>query len=182
MCLYRETVPNMLLMIQPSLLAYSLQEQPQAVLLDIASVNPNRILLLDSFFIVLVFYGEVGCSHSELPSPSIYSELPSPPLSSLRHQVIAQWRDAGYHLQPDYIAFAQLLQSAPSDAFIIMRDRFPAARFIECDQNSSQVQPHKLHVLLAHDMTLVCCLSHTLSQARFLTARVNPSVTQSSTG
>jgi protein transport protein SEC23 len=59
-CLYRETVPNMLLMIQPSLLAYSMTEQPQAVLLDIASVNPNRVLLLDSFFIVLVFYGEVS--------------------------------------------------------------------------------------------------------------------------
>jgi hypothetical protein len=37
-----------------------MQEQPQAVLLDIASVSPNRILLLDSFFIVLVFYGEVS--------------------------------------------------------------------------------------------------------------------------
>jgi protein transport protein SEC23 len=57
--LYRETVPNMLLMIQPSLLAYSMEEPPQAVLLDISSVNPKRILLLDSFFIVLIFYGEV---------------------------------------------------------------------------------------------------------------------------
>lgn len=89
-------------------------------------------------------------------------------------QVIAQWRDAGYHLQPEYVSFAQLLQSAPSDASVIMRDRFPAARFIECDQNSSQVPlPH---------VTANVCITNTLLQARFLTARVNPSVTQSSTG
>jgi len=75
-CLYRETVPNMLLMIQPSLLAYSMQEQPQAVLLDIASVNPNRILLLDSFFIVLVFYGEVRCRHPRTHSAA-FAHLPS---------------------------------------------------------------------------------------------------------
>ncbi len=54
-----------------------------------------------------------------------------------------------------------------------MRDRFPAARFIECDHNSSQV-PVLLHVTSR--------ASDTLIQARFLTARVNPSVTQSSTG
>jgi hypothetical protein len=56
-----------------------------------------------------------------------------------------------------------------------MRDRFPAARFIECDHNSSQV-PVLLH------FTCSVRISDTWIQARFLTARVNPSVTQSSTG
>jgi hypothetical protein len=68
-----------------------------------------------------------------------------------------------------------LLQAAPNDAYITMRDRFPAARFIECDQHSSQVFPNRL--LLCASMSFF-----TLHQARFLTARVNPSVTQSSSG
>ena len=56
-----------------------------------------------------------------------------------------------------------------------MRDRFPAARYIECDQHSSQVRTRRL--LLPCSFALP-----TLWQARFLTARVNPSVTQSSSG
>jgi hypothetical protein len=84
--------------------------------------------------------------------------VPDVELKSL--QVIAQWRDAGYHLQPEHVAFAQLLQSAPSDASVIMRDRFPAARFIECDQNSSQVRlPPRLGQRLHHQHVVPGSLS-----------------------
>lgn len=75
--LMREDVTNSLIMIQPSLIAYSLEGRstyccdvvgnanllalsgpPEPVLLDAASLLPNRILLLDSFFYTLIFHGE----------------------------------------------------------------------------------------------------------------------------
>ena len=57
------------------------------VLLDVESIQPDRILLLDSFFYVVVFHGTS----------------------------IAQWRKEGYHLQEAHIGFRELLEveSAP---------------------------------------------------------------------
>jgi hypothetical protein len=52
------------------------------VLLDVASIAPDRILLLDSYFYVVVFHGTS----------------------------IAQWRKEGYHLQPEHAGFKQLLE------------------------------------------------------------------------
>ncbi|KAG0620200.1 hypothetical protein M758_4G197500 [Ceratodon purpureus] len=126
MVLNRENVTNSLVMIQPSLIAYSLNGPPEPVLLDVASIAPDRILLLDAYFSVVVFHG----------------------------MTVAQWRNAGYHLQPDQVAFAQLLQAPQDDAQTIITERFPVPRLVVCDQ-------HK-------------------SQARFLLARLNPSATYNS--
>lgn len=52
------------------------------VLLDVESIQPDRILLLDSFFYVVVFHGTS----------------------------IAQWRKEGYHLQEEHAGFKQLLE------------------------------------------------------------------------
>jgi len=52
------------------------------VLLDVTSIAPDRILLLDSYFYVVVFHGSS----------------------------IAQWRKDGYHLQPDHAHFKELLE------------------------------------------------------------------------
>ena len=46
----RETTTNSLIMIQPTLLAYSFSGPPVPVLLDVTSIAPDRILLLDTFF------------------------------------------------------------------------------------------------------------------------------------
>lgn len=119
----REDVSNSLLMIQPSLMCYSFSAPPQPVLLDATSVRPDVILLLDTFFYVLIFHGET----------------------------ITAWRDQGYAELPEHAAFRALLQAPRDDAAALMENRFPVPRFIVCDQ-------HK-------------------SQARFLMARVNPSVT-----
>merc|ERR1712227_509010 len=55
----RENTMNSLVMIQPALLQYSFDEgPPQPVLLDAASLKPNVILLLDSFFHVVIWRGE----------------------------------------------------------------------------------------------------------------------------
>jgi protein transport protein SEC23 len=119
----RENTTNSLVMIQPTLLSYSFNGPPQAALLDAESVRPDTILLLDTFFHVVVFHGET----------------------------IAAWREQGYHEQDEHAAFRALLEAPQGDAQLIMDARFPVPRYIVCDQ-------HK-------------------SEARFLMAKLNPSVT-----
>lgn len=126
--LSRENATNSLVMIQPTLLSYSFEGAPQPALLDCQSVQPNTILLLDTFFHVVVFHGET----------------------------IAAWREQGYHEQEEHIAFRNLLEAPQSDAQMIMDARFPVPRYIVCDQ-------HK-------------------SEARFLMAKLNPSVTPNTDG
>lgn len=124
--LARENTTNSLVMIQPTLLSYSFNGPPQPALLDAESVRPDTILLLDTFFHVVVFHGET----------------------------IAAWREQGYHEQEEHAAFRALLEAPQSDAQLIMDSRFPVPRYIVCDQ-------HK-------------------SEARFLMAKLNPSVTHNS--
>lgn len=120
--LNRENVNNCLLMIQPTLMSYSLSGAPEPVLLDVTSIKPDCILLLDSFFYVIVFCGET----------------------------VSAWRKAGYHEDGKHTNFRLLLQAPKDDAAAVLNERFPYARYIECDQNGSQ--------------------------ARFLLAKLNPSV------
>jgi protein transport protein SEC23 len=85
--LCRENTTNCLVMIQPSLLVYSFENpEPQPIVLDIQSMKNNVILLLDTFFDVVVWQGEV----------------------------IKKWEKAGYQDQPEYENFKYLLQ-APLD-------------------------------------------------------------------
>ena len=56
--LNRENVTNSLIMIQPTLMAYSLEAPTQPVLLDASSVTATRILLMDTFLHVVLFSGE----------------------------------------------------------------------------------------------------------------------------
>ena len=121
--LLRENVSNSLIMLQPSLLSYSFQGPPQPALLDAASVRPDTILLLDTFFHVVVFHGET----------------------------IAAWKQQGYQHQEEHVNFRNLLEAPQHDAQMIMKNRFPVPRFINADQ-------HK-------------------SEARFLLAMLNPSIT-----
>ncbi|VDN16337.1 unnamed protein product, partial [Dibothriocephalus latus] len=53
-----EDCSNSLLMIQPSLIAFRLDGTDEAVLLDSSSIQPDCVLLMDSFFHVLIFQGE----------------------------------------------------------------------------------------------------------------------------
>ncbi|KAJ0806758.1 putative protein transport protein Sec23 [Helianthus annuus] len=112
MMLNRESITNAAVMIQPSLIAYSFNSLPAPALLDVASISADRILLLDSYFSVVIFHG----------------------------MTIAQWRNMGYQNQPEHQAFAQLLQAPHDDAEIIIRDRFPVPRLVVCDQHGSQAR------------------------------------------
>lgn len=124
--LNRENVNNCLLMIQPTLMSYSLSGAPEPVLLDVTSIKPDQILLLDTFFYIIVFSGET----------------------------VSSWRKAGYHEDGKHTNFKLLLQAPKDDAAAVLDERFPYARYIECDQNGSQ--------------------------ARFLLAKLNPSVNHNS--
>jgi protein transport protein SEC23 len=74
MILNRENVANSVVMIQPSLISYSFHSGPEPALLDVASIAADKILLLDSYFTIVIFHGVT----------------------------IAQWRKAGYHNQPEH--------------------------------------------------------------------------------
>ena len=74
MMLNRENVSNSVVMIQPSLISYSFQSAPEPALLDVTAIAADRILLLDSYFTVVVFHGAS----------------------------IAQWRNAGYQTQAEH--------------------------------------------------------------------------------
>ncbi|XVF41273.1 hypothetical protein PTKIN_Ptkin01aG0267500 [Pterospermum kingtungense] len=112
MILNRENVANSVVMIQPSLISYSFQSVPEPALLDVAAIAADRILLLDSYFTIVIFHGST----------------------------IAQWRKAGYHFQPEHQAFAQLLQAPRDDADAIIKERFPVPRLVICDQHGSQAR------------------------------------------
>merc|ERR1712118_546526 len=126
MILMRENTTNSLIMIQPTLLAYSFNGPPVPVLLDVTSIAPDLILLLDTFFQVIVFHGET----------------------------ISAWRKQGYHEDPEHENFRSLLQAPKEDAAVLLQERFPVPMYVECDQYGSQ--------------------------ARFLLAKLNPSVTHNS--
>jgi protein transport protein SEC23 len=110
--LFRENTSNSLIMLQPSLLSYSFNGPPQPALLDATSVRPDTILLLDSFFHVIVFHGET----------------------------IAAWKAQGYHLQEEHINFRNLLEAPQNDAQMIMKNRFPVPRYIVCEQHKSEAR------------------------------------------
>lgn len=54
-----ENVLESTTMIQPVLFAYSFSGPPEPVLLDTSSILPDRILLMDDYFHVLIYHGQV---------------------------------------------------------------------------------------------------------------------------
>ncbi|XP_031487481.1 protein transport protein SEC23 [Nymphaea colorata] len=64
---------------------------------------------------------------------------------------IAQWRKLGYHKDPNHENLKKLLEAPVQDAEALLNDRIPVPKLINCDQHGSQ--------------------------ARFLLAKLNPSVT-----
>lgn len=112
MILNRENVSNSVVMIQPSLISYSFQSGPEPALLDVAAIAADRILLLDSYFTVVIFHGAT----------------------------VAMWRKAGYQHQQEHEVFAQLLKAPHDDADATIKERFPVPRLVVCDQHGSQAR------------------------------------------
>ncbi|EGG24940.1 putative transport protein [Cavenderia fasciculata] len=123
--LNRENVSNSLIMIQPTLEQYSFNGPPAPVVLSATSISANTILLLDTFFHVLIFHGEM----------------------------VAKWRKEGYDKDPQHQTFRDLLAAPKEDAKNILKDRFPYPRYIDCDQHSGEarfllatIDPNLTHV------------------------------------
>merc|ERR1711871_1812616 len=110
--LNKQNTSQSLVMIQPTLICYSLAGPPAPVLLDNTSIAPDRVLLLDAFFWVTVWTGET----------------------------IAAWRNQGYHEMAGYENVKQLLTEPHEDLKELIQDRFPVPRIIETDQHKSQAR------------------------------------------
>merc|ERR1719460_2269135 len=109
----RERTMNSLVMIQPALLQYTFDEgPPQPVLLDSGSLKPNVILLLDTFFHVVIWRGET----------------------------IQAWYETGYQEKEEYANLKQLLTAPAEDAKAILADRFPVPKFIQTSAGGSQAR------------------------------------------
>ena len=87
-------------MIQPTLMSYTFDVAPQPVLLDSVSIKPDVILLLDTFFHILIFHGET----------------------------MAEWRKAGYQDMEGYENFKELLEAPKEDARVSFQVISPRVR------------------------------------------------------
>ncbi|XP_041353261.1 protein transport protein Sec23A-like isoform X2 [Gigantopelta aegis] len=107
-----EDLTQSLIMIQPILYAYSFHGPPEPVLLDTSSIQADRILLMDTFFQIVIYHGET----------------------------INQWKKQGYDDLPEYANFKQLLQAPVDDAQEILQTRFPMPRYIVTEAEGSQAR------------------------------------------
>ena len=149
--LQREPTSPSLLMIQPTLLAYSFEAggEPLPVALDVSELTPERVLLLDSFFTLCVHTGAT----------------------------LAAWRKAGYADQPEHEALRALLEAPERLARELSGSRCPTSRVVLCDQGRSQARfllarlnPSATHatppeaqvgeVIFTEDVSLAVFLSH----------------------
>lgn len=107
-----EDLTQSLIMVQPILYSYSFNGTPEPVLLDTSSIQPDRILLMDTFFQIVIYHGET----------------------------IHLWRKQGYQNQPEYENFKQLLNAPVDDAQEILQTRFPMPRYIDTEHGGSQAR------------------------------------------
>ncbi|CAH8459804.1 unnamed protein product [Dicrocoelium dendriticum] len=110
--LNKEDCSNSLLMIQPSLTSFSLEGTEEPVLLDTSSLQPDRVLLMDSFFHILIYQGDT----------------------------IAKWKKAGYLDMPEYAHIRQILDKPRFEAEELLKTRFPMPRYIETEHDGSQAR------------------------------------------
>ncbi|CAD7945321.1 unnamed protein product [Amoebophrya sp. A25] len=112
-CLVRESVTNSLVMIQPALMEYSFESNaPTPVLLDSLSLKKDVILLLDTFFQVVLWRGEQ----------------------------VQHWFELGYQEKEEYANFKELLIAPAEDAREILAERFPVPKYIQTYANGSQAR------------------------------------------
>ena len=93
-------------------MSYTFDTPPIPVLLDSVSIKHDIVLLLDTFFHILIFHGEL----------------------------VAQRQNQGYQ-DKGYENFKELLEVPVADAQDLLVDRFPVLpRYIVCDQGKSQAR------------------------------------------
>ena len=109
--LLAESVQNCTIMIQPLLFEYTAENpNPIPVYLDLNSLRNNCVLLLDTFFHVVVWHGTD----------------------------VMKWREEGYQNQEGYDNIKQMLDDPQDYAETILNERLPTPRFVSCDSGSGQ--------------------------------------------
>ena len=106
--LNRETVTNSLTMIQPTLDSYKYGMNSTPALLSLASVKPDEILVLDTYFYLVVFRGNV----------------------------VAQWMEQKLEEQEQFAGLKDFYANPIKDAEELSKDRIPAPRIYVCNQYS----------------------------------------------
>nr|XP_027206383.1 protein transport protein sec23-1-like [Dermatophagoides pteronyssinus] len=111
LCLLRENLRNTITMVTPSLIMYTLNESlPQPVVLDSSSLKNDCVLLMDSYFHVVLWHG----------------------------QSIVRWKAHGYHEKPEYANLKTLLEAPVEDALMLLKSKLPCPKFINCGAGGSQ--------------------------------------------
>lgn len=105
--LLKSSVPDSIVQIQPTLYSYRLDAAPEPVMLDSKAIQADNILLLDTFFEVLVHYGSA----------------------------ITAWKKAGYAEQEEYAYLKDFLDVPLDDAQVLVTNRYPVPRLIEVSQD-----------------------------------------------
>ncbi|CCW63237.1 unnamed protein product [Phytomonas sp. EM1] len=100
--LLKSPTADAIVQIQPTLYSYRMDAPPQPVPLDSTAIQRDNILLLDTFFEVLVHHGAT----------------------------VADWERAGYANMPEYAYFREFLDIALADAKAIVDSRYPTPRLI----------------------------------------------------
>lgn len=105
--LLKSSVEASIVQIQPTLYSYRMDAPPQPVSLDSSAIQADNILLLDTFFEVLIHYGAT----------------------------IAAWKKAGYAEQEEYAHFREFLETPLQDADVLVQSRYPTPRLIDVCQD-----------------------------------------------
>ncbi|KCZ74765.1 hypothetical protein H311_04267, partial [Anncaliia algerae PRA109] len=108
--LLRESTTNSITMIVPTLISYHYQGEAGPVEMDASSLNPEVILLFDSFHNVVVWRGNY----------------------------IAQWIKENLHLQEEYKFLKDLVENVERKGRELVAQRLPTPKFVVCDQFGSQ--------------------------------------------
>lgn len=103
--LMRESTSNCMVMIQPQVLQYSINdEEAVAVLPDSSCMRKDVVLLADTYFNFVIWQG----------------------------LNIKQWVDEGYHLKPEFSNVATLVEAPDKDIEFINEERFFVSKVIRC--------------------------------------------------
>ena len=106
-----ESVENCIIMIQPLLFEYTADNPSRTpVYLDLNSLKNDCVLLLDTFFHVVVWHGSD----------------------------VVKWREDGYQDEEGYENVKQMLEEPQDYAQNILEERIPTPKFVSCDYGSGQ--------------------------------------------
>lgn len=114
--LIKENTENSVIMIHPRLTSFEVDKNPEIVPLDILSVKPDKLLLLDTYFSIVIYYGE---------------EI------SLRKKALPK-EEMAMDNEADRNRYESLFDGSKQYAVKLINNRFPLPRYIIAEAGTSQ--------------------------------------------